>query len=80
MIPFGYKKDQYSKEGPKTRIEALRKARSRQKDLMMEKISYQKKMLKETLDILITIENEAKMIRNCLIINVMFIQNDTLWV
>ncbi len=30
--------------------------------------------------ILITIENEAKMIRKCLIINVMFIQNDTLWV
>ncbi len=31
-------------------------------------------------DILITIKNEVKMIRNCLIINVMFIQNDTLWV
>ncbi len=30
--------------------------------------------------ILITIESEVKMIRNCLIINVMFIQNDTLWV
>ncbi len=30
--------------------------------------------------ILITFENEVKMIRNCLIINVMFIQNDTLWV
>ncbi len=30
--------------------------------------------------ILITIKNEVKMIRNCLIINVMFIQNDTLWV
>ncbi len=30
--------------------------------------------------ILITIESEVKMIRNCLIINVMFIQNDTLWI
>ncbi len=29
------KRDQYSKEGPKTRIEALRKVRSRQKDLMI---------------------------------------------
>ncbi len=29
---------------------------------------------------LITFENEVKMIRNSLIINVMFIQNDTLWV
>ncbi len=28
----------------------------------------------------ITFEIEVKMIRNCLIINVMFIQNDTLWV
>ncbi len=31
-------------------------------------------------DILITFENEVKIMRNCLIINVMFIQNDTLWV
>ncbi len=30
--------------------------------------------------ILIAIESEVKMIRNCLIINVMFIQNDTIWV
>ncbi len=30
--------------------------------------------------ILITFENEVKIMRNCLIINVMFIQNDTLWV
>ncbi len=30
--------------------------------------------------ILITFENEVKMIRKCLIINVMFIQNNTLWV
>ncbi len=30
--------------------------------------------------ILITIKNEVKMIRNYPIINVMFIQNDTLWV
>ncbi len=33
-----------------------------------------------TIDILITFENEVKIMRNCLIINVMFIQNDTLWV
>ncbi len=31
-------------------------------------------------DILINIKNEVKMICNCPIINVMFIQNDTLWV
>ncbi len=30
--------------------------------------------------ILITFENEVKMKCNCLIISVMFIQNDTLWV
>ncbi len=30
--------------------------------------------------ILITFKNEVKIMRNCLIINAMFIQNDTLWV
>ncbi len=30
--------------------------------------------------ILITFKNEVKIMRNCLIINVIFIQNDTLWV
>ncbi len=29
---------------------------------------------------LITIENEVKIIRNCLIINVVFIQNHIIWV
>ncbi len=32
------------------------------------------------INILITFEVEVKMIRNCLIVNVMFIKNDTLWV
>ncbi len=51
------------------------------KEKILKKFSrLNKELYKNDPYILITFENEVKMIRNCLIINVMFIQNDTLWV
>jgi len=58
------KRDKYSKEGPKIRSEALRHAKGNKKDLLEEKKSYQKKMLKETLDRIINIKKKPSKIES----------------